>query len=45
MITNENVKGATPLDPDELAGLKFKHITTRGQLDELKQANIVKGLL
>lgn len=45
MITNENVEGATPLDPDELAGLKFKHITTRGQLDELEQANIVKGLL
>ena len=45
MITNENVEGATPLDPDELAGLKFKHITTRGELDELEQANIVKGLL
>ena len=45
MITNENVEGATPLDPDELAGLKFKHITTRGQLDELEQANIVSGLL
>ena len=45
MITNENVEGATSLDPDELSGLKFKHITTRGQLDELEQANIVKGLL
>ncbi|MBL0710171.1 MAG: mobile mystery protein B [Colwellia sp.] len=45
MITNENVEGATPLDPDELEGLKFKHITTRGQLDELEQANIVTGLL
>jgi Fic-DOC domain mobile mystery protein B len=45
VITNENVDGATPLDHDELAGLKFKHITTRGQLDELEQANIVKGLL
>lgn len=38
-------EGATPLDPDEMAGLKFKHITTRGQLDELEQANIVKGML
>ena len=37
-------EGATPLDPDELAGLKFKHITTRGQLDELEQANIMQGL-
>ena len=45
MITNENVDGATPLDPDELAGLKFKHVTTRSQLDELEQANIVTGLL
>ncbi|NQY88456.1 MAG: mobile mystery protein B [Colwellia sp.] len=45
MITNEYVEGATPLDPDELAGLKYKHITTRGQLDELEQANIVTGLL
>ena len=45
MPINENIDGATPLDPDELAGLKFKHITTRGQLDELEQANIVQGLL
>ena len=45
MITNNNVEGATPLDPDELAGLKFKHITARGQLDELEQANIVQGML
>ncbi len=45
MITNENIEGATPLDPDELAGLKFKHITIRSQLDELEQANIVSGLL
>ncbi|MUZ74904.1 mobile mystery protein B [Agrobacterium vitis] len=36
--------GATPLDPDEIAGLKFKHVTTRGQLDELEQANITQGL-
>jgi len=36
--------GATPLDPDELEGLKFGHITTRGELDELEQANITEGL-
>ena len=36
--------GATPLDPDEIAGLKFDHITTRGELDELEQANITQGL-
>jgi Fic-DOC domain mobile mystery protein B len=37
-------EGATPLDPDELGGLKHKHITTRGELDELEQANIQSGL-
>lgn len=37
--------GATPLDPDELEGLKFKHITTRGELDALEQANVQQGLL
>ena len=45
MIINENVDGATPLDSDELAGLRQKHISTRSQLDELEQANIVTGLL
>lgn len=35
---------ATPLDPDEWQGLKFPHITTRGELDELEQANIEQGL-
>jgi Fic-DOC domain mobile mystery protein B len=38
-------EGATPLDPDELEGLRFKHVTTRGELDELEQANIESGLL
>src|ERR1700722_10999620 len=38
------LEGATPLDPNELAGLKFKHITTREELDELEQANIESGL-
>lgn len=36
--------GATPLDPDERQGLKFGHITTRGELDELEQANIEQAL-
>ncbi len=35
---------ATPLDPDEMEGLKFKHVTTRGELDHLEQANIQDGL-
>ena len=36
--------GATPLDPNELAGLKHKHITTQAELNQLEQANIESGL-
>ena len=36
--------GATPLDPDEMEGLKFKHISTRGELDQLEQAGITDGM-
>ncbi|MES9861058.1 MAG: mobile mystery protein B [Candidatus Thiodiazotropha sp. LLP2] len=36
--------GATPLEPDELEGLRFKHVTTRGELDQLEQANVVEGM-
>ena len=36
--------GATPLEVDELEGLRFTHITTRGELDQLEQANIVEGM-
>lgn len=41
----EYVDGETPLDPDEMEGLRFSHITTRGQLNELEQANIDDGML
>lgn len=37
-------EGATPLDLNELDGLKHKHITTQGELDQLEQANIISGL-
>ncbi len=36
--------GATPLDPDEMEGLRFSHVSTRGELDQLEQANIVEGM-
>ncbi len=36
--------GATPLDPDEMEGLKFKHLSTRGELDQLEQAGITEGM-
>lgn len=32
--------GATPLDPDELEGLKYSHVETRAELDQLEQQNI-----
>ncbi|WP_193370679.1 mobile mystery protein B [Pelagibius marinus] len=43
-MTFQEPAGATPLDPDERQGLKYDHITTRGELDELEQANIEQGL-
>lgn len=36
--------GSTPLEPEELEGLLHKHVSTRGQLDELEQYNIQDGL-
>lgn len=36
--------GATPLDDDERAGLRFAHIQTRGELNRLEQANVVAGM-
>jgi Fic-DOC domain mobile mystery protein B len=36
--------GATPLDPDESEGLLPDHVTTRGELDELEEANIQIGV-
>jgi Fic-DOC domain mobile mystery protein B len=44
MTTGDEPDGATPLGEDEKEGLRFKHITTRGELDQLEQANIVEGL-
>ena len=36
--------GTTPIDPDEAEGLLQPHVTTRGELDELEEANIQLGL-
>jgi len=41
----DNIAGQTPLDPDELEGLKHPHVTTRGQLDQLEQANFQAGMI
>lgn len=37
------VDGATPLDVDELQGLRLSHITTRAELDRWEQENIALG--
>jgi Fic-DOC domain mobile mystery protein B len=42
--TFEYPEDATLLDPDEIEGLKFKHVTTHAELDHLEQANIESGL-
>jgi Fic-DOC domain mobile mystery protein B len=44
-VIDHELEGATALDPNELAGLKLKHIATRQELDEVEQANIIAGLL
>jgi len=41
----DNIAGQTPLDPDDLEGLKHPHVTTRGQLDQLEQANFQAGMI
>lgn len=41
----DNPDGATPLDPDDLNGLKFRHVSTRGELDQLEQAGITEGMV
>jgi Fic-DOC domain mobile mystery protein B len=35
--------GQTPLDPDEKEGLKPKHVSTQGELNEWEQLNIIKS--
>lgn len=37
-------EGATPLGPDERAGLLFTHIETREELNQLENTNITQGL-
>lgn len=39
----ETPAGATPLDPDDIAGLIPGHIATQGQLNEWEQENILRG--
>ncbi|MBF0313521.1 MAG: mobile mystery protein B [Oligoflexia bacterium] len=43
-IKFRNDEGNTPLDPDQLEGLKYPSVTTMGELDELEDENIQRGL-
>ncbi|MBI2522641.1 MAG: mobile mystery protein B [Bdellovibrio sp.] len=36
--------GNTPLDPEQIKGLKFSHFTTMAELDEAEDINIQEGL-
>ncbi len=44
MITFVYPEGATPVDPNEAAGLLLTHITKRSELDRWEQDNIVEAL-
>jgi Fic-DOC domain mobile mystery protein B len=43
ILTFNYAPGATPLDPDEIAGLIPPHITTHQQLNEWEATNILKA--
>ncbi|MFV1991755.1 MAG: mobile mystery protein B [Acidimicrobiales bacterium] len=43
-MENDLPHGATPIDPDEAECLIQPHVPTRGELDELEEANIQLGL-
>lgn len=36
--------GATPLDHNQIKGIRFSHLTTMGELDEIEDENIQTGL-
>lgn len=44
MVHFESPGGATPIDPDEMEGLKIKHITTRDELNRFEQDSINEAL-
>ncbi len=36
--------GSTPLDHDQIIGIRLQHLTTMGELDEVEDLNIQRGL-
>ncbi|MDO9578616.1 MAG: mobile mystery protein B [Candidatus Cloacimonadales bacterium] len=45
MINFDNRAGTTPLDSNEINGLKLNHITTLGELNQWEQINILKAVI
>lgn len=43
-LINDFQSGQTPLDADEMGGLRIPSITTRGELDEFEQQNIEQAM-
>ena len=39
-----NRDGSTPLDHDQIIGIRLSHLTTMGELDEIEDLNIQQGL-
>lgn len=39
----DNPEGSTPLNRDDMVGLKHRHVSNREQLNELEAANILQG--
>ena len=44
-LTGAHAPGATLLAPDDMVGLKPRHVTTQGQLNEIEEANILAARL
>jgi len=44
MIEFQYPNGATPLDPNEMLGLKIHHISTRDELNQFEHRNIAEAL-
>ena len=44
-LTGAHAPGATPLEPDDIVGLKPRHVTTQGQVDEFEESNILEARL
>ncbi len=42
-LTDPEAAGATPLDPEQVKGLRLPFITTQGELNRHEQANILKA--